>query len=114
VLDIGCGAGQSTRDAARAAALGSVLGVDISEELLERARRRTAEEGLSNATYERGDAQIHPFPPSSFEVIISRFGTMFFADPVAAFCNIARRAPRRPSGHDGVVRLPRLGAAHLP
>jgi SAM-dependent methyltransferase/pimeloyl-ACP methyl ester carboxylesterase len=92
VLDIGCGAGESTRDAARTAAPGSVLGVDISEELLERARRRTAEKGVLNATYERGDAQVHPFPPASFDLIISRFGTMFFADPVAAFSNIARAA----------------------
>jgi SAM-dependent methyltransferase/pimeloyl-ACP methyl ester carboxylesterase len=92
VLDVGCGAGQSTRDAARAAAPGSVLGVDISEELLDRARRRTAEEGVHNATYERGDAQVHPLPPASFDVVISRFGTMFFADPTAAFRNIARAA----------------------
>jgi SAM-dependent methyltransferase/predicted alpha/beta hydrolase family esterase len=92
VLDIGCGGGQSTRDAARAAAPGSVLGVDISEELLDRARRRSAADGVHNAIYERGDAQVHPFPPASFDVIISRFGTMFFADPVAAFSNIARAA----------------------
>ena len=92
VLDIGCGAGQSTRDAARAAVPASALGVDTSEDLLERARRRTAEEGLRNASYERGDAQVHPFPAASFDVVISRFGTMFFADPVAAFRNIARAA----------------------
>jgi SAM-dependent methyltransferase len=92
VLDIGCGAGQSTRDAARAAGPGRVLGVDISEALLERARRRSAEEGLHNATYELGDAQVHPFPTASFDLVISRFGTMFFADPAAAFGNIARAA----------------------
>jgi ubiquinone/menaquinone biosynthesis C-methylase UbiE len=96
VLDIGCGAGQSTRDAARAAAPGSVLGVDTSEELLESARRRTADEGVQNVTYERGDAQVHPLSPASFDVVISRFGTMFFADPVAAFRNIARAT--RPGG----------------
>ncbi len=92
VLDIGCGAGQTTRDAARDAAPGSALGVDISEEMIERARRRTAEEGVQNASFERGDAQVHPFPPASFDVVMSRFGTMFFADPVAAFTNIARGA----------------------
>jgi SAM-dependent methyltransferase len=92
VLDIGCGAGQSTRDAARAAGPGSALGIDIAEELLDRARSRTAEEGLRNVSYERGDAQIHRFPPAHFDVVISRFGTMFFADPVAAFTNIARAA----------------------
>jgi ubiquinone/menaquinone biosynthesis C-methylase UbiE len=96
VLDIGCGGGQSTRDAARAAAPGSVLGVDTSQELLEGARRRTADEGVQNVTFELGDAQVHPLPPASFDVVISRFGTMFFADPVAAFRNIARAT--RPGG----------------
>jgi SAM-dependent methyltransferase len=92
VLDVGCGGGQSTRDAARAAVTGSVLGVDVSEAMLERARRRTAEEGLRNVTYELADAQVHRFSAASFDVVISRFGTMFFADPVAAFANIARAA----------------------
>ncbi|MEO8178799.1 MAG: methyltransferase domain-containing protein [Deltaproteobacteria bacterium] len=92
ILDIGCGSGQTTRDAARAATLGSALGVDISEEMLERARCRSAEEGVSNAVFERGDAQIHAFPPAHFDLIISRFGTMFFADPVVAFRHVARAA----------------------
>jgi SAM-dependent methyltransferase len=92
VLDIGCGTGQSTRDAARAAVSGSALGVDVSQEMLERARRRTAEEGLHNVTFECGDAQVHPFLPAQFDVVISRFGTMFFADPIAAFTNVARAA----------------------
>jgi SAM-dependent methyltransferase len=92
ILDIGCGSGQTTRDAARAAALGKTLGVDISEEMLERARSRSAEEGISNVAFERGDAQIYPFAPASFDRIISRFGTMFFADPVAAFTHVARAA----------------------
>lgn len=90
VLDIGCGAGQSTREAARAAAEGSVLGVDTSEEMLQVARRRSAEEGLRNITFELGDAQNHPFPAVYFDLCISRFGTMFFADPLVAFTNIAR------------------------
>jgi SAM-dependent methyltransferase len=89
VLDVGCGAGQTTRDAARAAGAGSVLGVDVSEQLLERARRLTAQEGLHNVSYELGDAQVHRFDPARFDVVISRFGTMFFADPVAAFTNLA-------------------------
>ncbi len=92
VLDIGCGGGQSTRDAARAATPGCVLGVDISEALLHRARRRSAEEGLHNVSYELGDAQVHPFPPARFDLVISRFGAMFFADPLAAFRNIAHAA----------------------
>jgi ubiquinone/menaquinone biosynthesis C-methylase UbiE len=57
VLDVGCGAGQTTRDAARAALSGSVLGVDVSAQLLERARQRTAAEGLHNVTYELGDCR---------------------------------------------------------
>ena len=92
VLDVGCGGGQSTRDAARAAVSGSALGVDVSAAMLERARRLTAEEGLTNVAYELADAQVHPFPPAHFDAVISRFGTMFFADPVAAFANIARAA----------------------
>lgn len=90
VLDIGCGAGQSTREAARAAVEGSVLGVDISEEMVQTARRRSAEERVRNVAFELADAQHHAFPAAHFDLCISRFGVMFFADPVAAFTNIAR------------------------
>ena len=90
VLDVGCGAGQSTRDAARAAPAGRVLGVDVSAPMLERARQLTIAEQLDNVTYEHGDAQVHPFAPDHHDLAISRFGTMFFSDPVAAFGNIAR------------------------
>jgi SAM-dependent methyltransferase len=89
VLDIGCGAGLSTREAARAAAPGRVVGVDISERMLERARQATAAERLGNVLYQLGDAQTHQFVPGAFDVAISRFGTMFFADPAVAFANIA-------------------------
>ena len=92
VLDIGCGTGQATRDAARASVSGSALGVDVSPAMLERARLRAAQEGHHNVTFERGDAQAHPFPPARFDLVISRFGTMFFADPIAAFTNIGRGA----------------------
>jgi SAM-dependent methyltransferase len=94
VLDVGCGAGRSTCDAARAAVPGGVLGVDISEPVLTRARQRSAEEGLGNVSFQRADAETHPFDAAHFDVVISRFGTMFFADPVAAFGNI-RRALRQ-------------------
>ena len=87
VLDIGCGGGQTTREAARAAVAGSAVGVDISARLLEQARART--EGLQNVTFQQADAQVHQFPRAHFDVCVSRFGTMFFADPVAAFTNIA-------------------------
>jgi SAM-dependent methyltransferase len=96
VLDIGCGAGQTTRDAARMARAGAVLGVDVSASAIERARQLTDAAGLSNVSFERADAATYTFPPSSFDVAISRFGTMFFADPVAAFANIRRAL--RPGG----------------
>lgn len=88
VLDIGCGAGQTTRDAARLAGDGWALGVDISKEMIERADRLAEAEGLHNVTFEHADAQDHRFPPQRFDLAISRFGTMFFRDPVAAFTNI--------------------------
>jgi SAM-dependent methyltransferase len=89
VVDIGCGTGLTTREAARAAAPGRVVGVDVSERMLERARKLTAYEGLDNVRYELGDAQVVRFDPAGFDVAISRFGTMFFSDPLAAFANIA-------------------------
>src|SRR5215470_1359097 len=88
VLDIGCGTGQTTRDAARAAVAGSALGIDLSALMLDHARRLSREEGLANVSFLKADAQVHRFPAASFEVGISRFGAMFFADPVAAFGNI--------------------------
>jgi SAM-dependent methyltransferase len=88
VLDIGCGAGQTTREAARAAVDGSAVGVDVSAAMLERARQLSAEEGLRNVTYLQADAERCRFPAGRFDLGISRFGTMFFADPVAAFRNI--------------------------
>jgi ubiquinone/menaquinone biosynthesis C-methylase UbiE len=90
VLDIGCGTGQSTRDAARAAVAGSATGVDLSAPMLERARQLSDDQGLTNITFQQADAQVHRFPPARFDLCISRFGTMFFADPVAAFTNIGR------------------------
>jgi SAM-dependent methyltransferase len=90
VLDIGCGTGQSTREAARAAVAGSAVGVDLSAPMLERARQLSDDEGLANITFQQADAQVHRFPPTRFDLCISRFGTMFFADPVAAFTNIGR------------------------
>jgi SAM-dependent methyltransferase len=96
VLDIGCGTGQTTRAAARAAVAGSALGVDLSSAMVEYARRRTADEGIANARYAQADAQVHPFETAAFDVAISRTGAMFFGDPVGAFANIARAV--RPGG----------------
>ncbi len=96
VLDVGCGTGQSTRDAARAAADGSALGIDLSAQMLEHARRISREEGLRNVSFEQADAQVHRFPAAGFDAAISKFGSMFFADPVAAFGNIGQAM--RPGG----------------
>ena len=96
VLDIGCGSGQTTREAARLARAGSALGVDISAFAIERARELAQAQGVRNVTFERADAQVHPFPQKRFDLAISRFGTMFFADPAAAFGNAGRAL--RPAG----------------
>jgi SAM-dependent methyltransferase len=96
VLDIGCGAGQTTREAARAASHGSALGIDTSAPMIARARELAAAESLHNVRFEHGDAQVHLFAPQGFDVAISRFGTMFFTDPIAAFRNI--RAALAPGG----------------
>jgi ubiquinone/menaquinone biosynthesis C-methylase UbiE len=82
--------GQTTREAARAAATGSAVGIDISAASLARARRVARAEGLRNVSFVQADAQIHRFRPGRFDLAISRFGTMFFADPVAAFSNVGR------------------------
>ncbi|MCX5380463.1 class I SAM-dependent methyltransferase [Streptomyces sp. NBC_00091] len=89
VLDIGCGAGATTRLAARAAHRGHALGLDLSGPMLDRARTLAAQENLANVAFTHGDAQVHPLPPAAYDVAISRFGIMFFADPTAAFANIA-------------------------
>jgi len=90
VLDIGCGTGQLSRDAARAATAGSTLGVDLSSAMLEVAEARAAQEQLTNVRFEQLDAQIHPFQPAAFDLVLSRTGVMFFGDPAAAFTNIGR------------------------
>jgi SAM-dependent methyltransferase len=96
VLDIGCGTGQTTRDAGRAAPAGAALGVDLSSQMLDYARRRAIDEGVTNVTFEQADAQIHPFEPGAYDVAISRTAAMFFGDHVAAFRNIGRAL--RPGG----------------
>jgi SAM-dependent methyltransferase len=96
VLDIGCGTGQSTREAARTAQAGSALGVDISTPAIERARELARADGIGNVTFAHANAEVHRFPPERFDLAISRFGTMFFGDPVAAFANISRSL--RPAG----------------
>lgn len=96
VLDIGCGTGKSSRDAARRARNGSVLGVDLSSRMLDEATQRTEREGLTNVQFLQADAQVHPFEPASRDLVISIFGAMFFNDPDAALANVARSL--RPGG----------------
>lgn len=84
VLDIGCGAGESTRDAARVAVEGRVLGIDSSQQMIERANAVT---GPANVEYRCSDAARCALT-GQFDLAISRFGTMFFAEPIAAFANI--------------------------
>jgi len=89
VLDIGCGAGATTVAAARAVSPGGrVLGVDISEPMLVYARRNAP--GDLPIDFVLADASVHGFEPLSFDLLISRFGVMFFADPVASFANLRR------------------------
>jgi SAM-dependent methyltransferase len=88
-LDVGCGAGRTTREAARAVApSGHALGVDLSALMLEHARSASAADGVDNVTFEQADAQVHEFATSSYDVAMSQFGIMFFSDPVAALANI--------------------------
>ena len=96
VLDIGCGTGQTTREAARVAQGGSAFGIDISALAIERARSLARDAAVHNVTFTCADAQVHRFPRDHFDVGISRFGTMFFDDPAAAFANIS--GALRPAG----------------
>ena len=96
VLDVGCGCGGTTLAAARLVAPGQAAGLDLSGPMLARARADAEAAGLANAVFEQGDAQVQPLEPASFDAVISRFGVMFFADPVAAFANI--RSATRPGG----------------
>jgi SAM-dependent methyltransferase len=120
VLDVGCGTGDTTRAAARRAVDGHVVGVDLSTEMLARARERAAEASLTNVTFERADAQVAPFPDDGFDLVISRFGVMFFSDPVVAFANLARATRRggrlavvtwQPAAGNEWLELPRAALA---
>lgn len=88
-LDVGCGTGTTTIEAARAAPDGQTLGVDISAPMLAHAREKAARGAVTNVRFEELDAQVGAFEPGARDAVISRFGVMFFADPVAAFANIA-------------------------
>jgi SAM-dependent methyltransferase len=98
VIDVGCGAAATTQLLAEAAgAHGSVLGVDISEPLLAAARRRVLHGGWNNVRLILADAQTHRFERACHDRVVSRFGVMFFDDPIGAFANLA--GALRPGGH---------------
>ncbi|MGE0258744.1 MAG: class I SAM-dependent methyltransferase [Alphaproteobacteria bacterium] len=97
VLDIGCGTGVTTVPYARAVGpSGHVTGADISRPMLDAARRRVDGAGLNNVDLILADAQVHEFAPESYDLLTSRLGVMFFADPAAAFRNLIRAL--RPGG----------------
>ncbi|OIK07471.1 class I SAM-dependent methyltransferase [Streptomyces monashensis] len=118
VLDVGCGAGRTTRLAALRAPEGHATGLDLSGPMLTAARARAAREGVTNLSFVQGDAQVHPFEAGSFDVAISRYGVMFFADPVAAFTNVGRAlapggrlafvCPADPGSNDWVLAVAAL------
>jgi SAM-dependent methyltransferase len=97
VLDIGIGTGVTTIPYAQAVGpSGHVTGADISRPMLDAARRRVDEAGLKNVELILTDAQVHAFDPASYDLLTSRLGVMFFADPNAAFRNLIRAL--RPGG----------------
>jgi SAM-dependent methyltransferase len=92
VLDVGCGTGATTLAVARRlGAAARCTGVDISEPMIALAQERAAREGMS-ADFAVADAQTHAFAPAAFDTIVSRFGVMFFDDPVRAFANLRAAA----------------------
>jgi SAM-dependent methyltransferase len=125
VLDVGCGAGWTTFAAARRLGQnGTCVGVDISAPLVELATQRARAEKLANVSFVRADAQTHAFEPNRFDAVISRFGVMFFDDPVAAFANIRRAARpdaaltfvawRSPAENPFMTTAARAAAPYLP
>lgn len=91
VLEVGCGTGASALALARAVGPeGHVTALDIVGAFLERVAARAAAEGLGRIETLCADAQIHDFPHAAFDLVFSRLGIMFFADPPAAFANLRR------------------------
>jgi SAM-dependent methyltransferase len=102
VLDVGCGCGQTTLElAARVGPRGSVTGIDISTPMLERARERARERNLTRIRFLNADAQSEPLGAAAYDLVFSRFGVMFFADPTLAFANL--RASLAPGGRVAFV-----------
>jgi SAM-dependent methyltransferase len=100
VLDVGCGAGASSLAlAARVGAGGQVLGVDISEPLISRARARAAQD--TQVLFRVADASSAELPEGAFDILFSRFGVMFFDDPTKAFAH--KRRALKPGGRVAFV-----------
>jgi SAM-dependent methyltransferase len=122
VLDIGCGCGQTALELARRVGPGGrVRGLDLSDPMLARARERAREAGLDHLFFSQGDAQTHPFDADA-DLLFSRFGVMFFEDPLAAFRNFLKAL--RPGGRlaflcwkriedNAWMRIPMLALAPL-
>jgi SAM-dependent methyltransferase len=124
VLDVGCGTGSTTRAVARLlGAKSDCVGVDISEQMIDTARTLAEQERVP-ARFICADAQTHTFEPASFDMIMSRFGVMFFADPVRAFANLRNAASdeatmcfiawRSPAENQFMTTAERAAAALLP
>ncbi|PTL82685.1 class I SAM-dependent methyltransferase [Vitiosangium sp. GDMCC 1.1324] len=124
VLDVGCGTGSTTLAVARLLGeKGRCTGIDISEPMLTAAQAR-AERQSTPASFIRANAQNHAFEPASFDMLISRFGVMFFDDPVRAFANLRRAAKddaqmrflawRSPSENPFMTTAERAAAPLLP
>jgi ubiquinone/menaquinone biosynthesis C-methylase UbiE len=100
LLDVGCGTGSTTLAFAwLLGAQGECVGIDVSEPMIVAARER-AETEHSRARFVRANAQLHEFEPATFDMFVSRFGVMFFDDPVRAFANF-----RRAATHDATLRF---------
>ena len=89
IIDIGCGTGASTLQAAQRVSDGTVLGVDISDPLLARAAGRAKEEGVRNASFLLADAQTYDFSGQPFDLLVSRLGMSFFSDSIEALGNLS-------------------------
>ncbi|MBY5986685.1 class I SAM-dependent methyltransferase [Roseovarius atlanticus] len=97
VVDIGCGTGAGLiAEAKIVGEAGHVTGLDVSGPMLDLARQRLDAEGVANATCVLADAQVHPFGDMAADHLVSRFGVMFFDDPMAAFANM--RGALKPGG----------------
>ncbi|MFB9267865.1 class I SAM-dependent methyltransferase [Bradyrhizobium erythrophlei] len=95
ILDVGCGSGASTiAFAQKVGPSGHVFGIDVSGPMLERARQATPKD--VPVDYALADATVYPFDPASFDLLASRFGVMFFAEPALSFANMHKAL--KPSG----------------